>query len=1299
MKFLQKGFSKVIILAALALFSSNGLFGQINVDIGSGSSTTSAGSATSPITQNYSSGLRYQVIYTKAEIEAAGGVAGTISQFGWRVSSNASGLTNYTISLGHTASTTLSSIVTTGLTQVYGPATFAPVNSGSGNYHMLTLSTPFDWNGTDNLIVNVCYTRSTSLPTGGQVYSYSGTSGASRYATGATPCNLSGTGFNNFSTKPQIRMVLTEAPPTGNVDIGSGTSTTGGGSAASPITQNYAGLRYQVIYTKAEIEAAGGIAGAISQFGWRVASNATSLTNYTISFAHTALSTLSNTVTTGLTQVYTTTTFAPVNSGSGNYHMITLNTPFNWNGTDNLLINVCYTRSPTSTSGGTVYSYSGSGVASRYVSNATPCTATTVSNSNFSTKPQMRMVMPIAVSSCETPTNLAVGTVTTTTAQFSWTNGAPTVGYSHAVTTSATPPVSGTDAMGSSITINSGLSAGTGYYFWIRNRCTASSNSDWISVPFATACTAPTLTTTPGSRCGAGSVALGASPSAGTVYWWDAAAGGNFLGTGTSFNTPIISTTTTYYASAGQQLAGNIASQIGAGANTSSLSSENPFETFYTGQSSQYLIKASELLAAGIGAGNITSLGLEVVYAGSTMNNFDLRMNSTTVTDLSSGFVTTSDYYTPTTHTPTAGINTFSLIGTGFYWDGVSNIAITFSYLNGGQGTSSTVKYDNTSFLSSGYAMYSGGSNWSNVSTAQYRPKLIINGKGLCMSARQEVVATVDTGSYTYYRDLDEDGFGDAANSTTVCSPTPPTGYVTNNSDCNDALVTYLDSDGDGFGINTVVPCGSPYNTDCDDSNATVHPGATEICGNYIDDNCNGIAEETCAVPANNNPAFNSPNMTSGNFVYPNCFLIQGTTSGSTISPYTGNGDVWYQFVAQTNGVSIKVNSTVIDAKIYLIATNDLNTIVDEEDAVTGTGTEILNFGGLIPGQSYYIGVGAMGVTEGPFSLCVQQLRKAACGNNAPYNLCTLFKSTVTGATSTTFQFTEGSTTTSITSANSVNLGTSALQLVYGHTYNVSLTANYELTNGAGQIETISVSNPNTCSITLVDQPSIEVRSNQWCSNGATLYRNSYIQGSPVGVGIVCGITGYQIEFTPVTNCAGDNPNALEKITRTISGTSTAYSLTGAFGSLPLASNPFIGYWSVVYTPIFHGGVLGNPSTTPRVIAVNGTSSSSGTGMDAFDGANENSLGGSISTSADANLYPNPNNGDMVNLNMTGITNGEVFVRIIDGMGKVVYTNRYTVEGSLNTLATFGKPLATGIYMVEFISGNDVIIQKMMVGR
>ena len=56
--------------------------------------------------------------------------------------------------------------------------------------------------------------------------------------------------------------------------------------------------------------------------------------------------------------------------------------------------------------------------------------------------------------------------------------------------------------------------------------------------------------TTDNSRCGTGSVTLEATASTGTINWYANATGGSSLATGTNFNTPSISSTTTYYVDA-----------------------------------------------------------------------------------------------------------------------------------------------------------------------------------------------------------------------------------------------------------------------------------------------------------------------------------------------------------------------------------------------------------------------------------------------------------------------------------------------------------------------------------------------------------------------------------------------------------------------------------------------------------------------------------------------------------------------------------------------------------------------------
>lgn len=71
-------------------------------------------------------------------------------------------------------------------------------------------------------------------------------------------------------------------------------------------------------------------------------------------------------------------------------------------------------------------------------------------------------------------------------------------------------------------------------------------------------------------------------------------------------------------------------------------------------------------------------------------------------------------------------------------------------------------------------------------------------------------------------------------------------------------IAYYADSDGDGFGDASVSVLAYPFappagyttdNTDCDDSNSNVYPGATEIC-NGVDDNCDGNIDDIAVFPA-----------------------------------------------------------------------------------------------------------------------------------------------------------------------------------------------------------------------------------------------------------------------------------------------------------------------------------------------------------------------------------------------------------------------------------------------------------------
>lgn len=140
------------------------------------------------------------------------------------------------------------------------------------------------------------------------------------------------------------------------ITIGSGTATNST-TSGSPINIWYRSLHCQMVYTKAELNAAGIPSSSVmTKFGFYIAGSPLyALPNFTVSMKHTTATNPSVYDGTGLTVVKNIPTYSPV---AGGWDTLALDTPFCWNGIDNILVDVCFDPVPSYTSSGQVRIFS-----------------------------------------------------------------------------------------------------------------------------------------------------------------------------------------------------------------------------------------------------------------------------------------------------------------------------------------------------------------------------------------------------------------------------------------------------------------------------------------------------------------------------------------------------------------------------------------------------------------------------------------------------------------------------------------------------------------------------------------------------------------------------------------------------------------------------------------------------------------------------------------------------------------------------------------------------------------------------
>jgi hypothetical protein len=564
------------------------------------------------------------------------------------------------------------------------------------------------------------------------------------------------------------------------------------------------------------------------------------------------------------------------------------------------------------------------------------------------------------------------------------------------------------------------------------------------------------------------------------------------------------------------------------------------------------------------------------------------------------------------------------------------------------------------------YASNTGGSVLASTTplitgTTYYATQTIAG----CESPSYLAVAVTIPVASTYYADADADGFGNTSVSQLSC--TQPTGYVLDNTDCNDAV-------------------------------ASTYPGAPELCNN-VDDNCSGFVDEGCPSTIAGEEPFNSLSAPSAMYSYCNSFY--GTLAGafpSTLAQSTcvTGEDRWYNFTTLSTGVTIFIGSNANDIVIEL---QDINgNVIEVENTLVGIGTEVLTRTGLTVGATYRVGIrnyNSNAQAGGQFSGCIRHLRAGGSdsGTSATWpstiGMCNVFKASYCGGTGVQYRYTwtgltgiaAGQVYTRTQASDYLTLTSVTPMLPAGCMYNVLVTAIYTIPNGAGTNEVFEMPAVNPTTITISANPLTSLRTSDRCAAGPR-YRGAVVASLPW----VCGVTNWRWRFTEV------NPLTLQTV-----GLPIEQNRGAASNYLTLTNVAALQYgktYAVQTSPIYtYTGTnyQWGPVTYMCIVGSAGLiiDASQDVSQDASQDRQVVGPSEGFTENLEVSVYPNPTHGDALTMSLSGITSSNVQVKVYDALGRKIESKRYVVDGTLQTTLNFTNELSNGLYILE-VNTEDI---------